>query len=304
MRFLALLACSTVAFADLIPDVVNALSHNQTEAAERMIEGYKAQRGTTPEMIEAYSWLGRAALARRQYNDADRYAKETVRLATAQLAKQFGQLDSEKHLPTALGAAIEVEGLTMTARGERDQAVAYLRAQLKQYYTTSIRVRIQKNINLLSLEGKPLPVLNMSEFLGPQPPAVASLRGKPVFLFFWAHWCSDCKAEVPILEKLKREYSAKGVVFLAPTQHYGYVAGGDDAPRAVETKYIDDVRHKFYAGLLDVPVPVSEENFKLFGSSTTPTLVLADRAGIVRMYHPGAMTEAELRAQLDAVVKR
>ena len=32
--------------------------------------------------------------------------------------------------------------------------------------------------------------------------------------------------------------------------------------------------------------------------------VLADSAGIVRMYHPGSMTEAELRAQLDAVAKR
>ena len=39
---------------------------------------------------------------------------------------------------------------------------------------------------------------------------------------------------------------------------------------------------------------MSEENFRRYGASTTPTLVLIDRAGIVRLY-PGAMTYEELR---------
>jgi thiol-disulfide isomerase/thioredoxin len=295
---------SAAAFADLIPDVRQAIELNQMAIADRMIESYKSQRGVTPEMIEALSWMSRAAVGQKHYADADRYAKQVMNLATVQMGKQMGRLDAEPHLPVAVGAAIEVEGQSMAAQGARDQAVAYLREQLRLYYATSIRVRIQKNINLLSLEGKPLPTLDLAEFIGPKPPPLASLHGKPVLLFFWAHWCGDCKGEAPILAALKREYAPKGVVFLAPTQHYGYVAGGDDAPRAVETKYIEAVRAKFYAGLLDVPDPVSEENFKRFGSSTTPTLVLADKAGIVRMYHPGAMSEAELRSQLDAVLKR
>jgi thiol-disulfide isomerase/thioredoxin len=270
-----------------------------------LVETYKNQNGATPEMIEALSWLSRADAAQKRYADADRNAREVMRLASIQMAKQAGHLDAEPHLPLAVGAAIEVEGQVMAARGARDQAVSYLREQLRLYYATSIRVRIQKNINLLSLEGKPLPPLDVAEFIGqPPPPALAALRGKPVFLFFWAHWCGDCKGEAPILQKLKSEYAPKGVVFLAPTQHYGYAAGGEDVSRAVESKYIEAVRAKFYSGLLDVPVPLSEENFKRYGSSTTPTLVLADRAGIVRMYHPGAMSEAELRAQLDAVLKR
>ena len=304
MKRLALLASlGSVLFAAIIPDVRSAIEQNQFAVAERSVESYKKANGTTPEMIEAVSWLARGAVARKQYEEADRYAKQVMQLATAQLAKQFGRLDTEPHLPIALGAAIEVGGLVLAGRGERDQAVTYLRTQLKTYYATSIRTRIQKNINLLSLEGKPMPFLNVTEFIGPKPPPVAALRGKPVLLFFWAHWCGDCKGEVPILEKLKKEYGSQ-VAFLAPTQHYGYVAGGEDATRPVETKYIQEVRNKFYAGLADVPVPMSEENFKNYGSSTSPTLVLADRAGIVRMYHPGAMSEAELRAQLESVIKR
>ena len=300
MRYLLWAVCSAV-IADIIPDVRETIAKNQIPAAQRMVEAYQKERGATPEMIEAMSWLARAAVAQKQYAEADRYAKEVMRLATAQMTRQAGRLDAEKHLPIAVGAAIEVEGQAMAGRGERDQAVRYLRNQLRLYYSTSIRTRIQKNLNLMSLEGKPMPPLEVSEFIGPKPMPVA---GNAVLLFFWAHWCGDCKGEAPILEKLKQEYAAKGVVFLAPTQHYGYVAGGEDAPRAVETKYIGEVRAKFYSGLLDVPVPLSEENFKRYGSSTTPTLVLADRSGIVRMYHPGAMSEEELRTKLDAVVRR
>lgn len=302
---LTFVLAAAAARADLVLDVRQAIAYNQMPLAQRMIDSYKTQRGTTPEMIEAVSWMGRAFEAQKNYTDADRYSQEVMRLAKVQIAKQMGRLDAEPHLPIAVGAAIEVEAQSMVAHGARDQAITYLRDQLKLYYATSIRPRIQKNINLLSLEGKPLPPLEVSPYLGTKPPpTLASLRGKPVFLFFWAHWCSDCKAEEPILVKLKNEYAPKGIVFIAPTQHYGYAAGGDDVPRPVETKYIEAVHERFYGGLLDVPVPLSEENFKRYGSSTTPTLVLADRAGIVRLYHPGAMTEAELRAQFDAILKR
>jgi thioredoxin-related protein len=41
-----------------------------------------------------------------------------------------------------------------------------------------------------------------------------------------------------------------------------------------------------------------EENFKAWGSSTTPTMVLIDEGGVVRLYHPGKMTHEELIAAL------
>ena len=62
------------------------------------------------------------------------------------------------------------------------------------------------------------------------------------------------------------------------------------------------MRRQFYSGLIDRPAPVSEANFIRYGASTTPTLVLVDRAGIVRLYHPGAMTYAELRQAIQRVM--
>ena len=40
-------------------------------------------------------------------------------------------------------------------------------------------------------------------------------------------------------------------------------------------------------------------NHTRYGVSTTPTLVLVDRRGIVRLYHPGNMTEEELSAVIE-----
>ena len=55
-----------------------------------------------------------------------------------------------------------------------------------------------------------------------------------MLLFFWAHWCVDCKGEAPILARLRSEYEMKGLKFMAPTKRYGYAARGDDAKPAEE----------------------------------------------------------------------
>ena len=170
--------------------------------------------------------------------------------------------------------------------------MTFLQQQAETFGTTSILPRIRKNLLLLTLEGKPAPSLD----------GIARPADKPALVFFWAHWCPDCKSEIPILAKIKAEFAPQGLVFLAPTQKYGYVAGGVDAAPAIETAYIEQVRRKYYGGVIDAPAPVSETNFTRYGASTTPTLVLIDHAGIVRLYHPGAMTYADLRAAVAKVI--
>ncbi|MGA2881049.1 MAG: TlpA disulfide reductase family protein [Bryobacteraceae bacterium] len=293
----ALIAFS--AFAALVTDIQTAMSRGNFPLAEAMLQSYRSQRGVTPEYLEALSWLARGDLITRQFDKADANAKETEKLAVQSLAAR--PLDAEPHLPLALGAAIEVEAQVLTANGDRAGALTLLRKDLLTYRGTSIRTRIQKNINLLTLEGKPAPALEEREFLGTKPVPLLSLRGKPVLLFFWAHWCPDCKQEEHILAQLAREYGPKGLVMIAPTQRYGYVANGEEAGPADELKYIEKIRHQYYSDLLAVPAPVSEANFRNYGASTTPTLVLVDRHGIVRVYHPGAMTLDELRAALNKI---
>lgn len=286
--------------ASVVSTVRAAIDAGQYSQAEAIAQQFRQTYGATPEAIEAISWLGRGALVKRDYDRATKYAQETRKLVEDQLKTR--KLDADKSLPLALGASIEVESQVMMARGERSQAIGFLNTELKAWYGTSIRARIQKNIHLLSLEGRPAPQVLWTISLGPKTPALATLRGKPVLLFFWAHWCGDCKADGPVLAQLKREYAPRGLAVIAPTQHYGYAAGGEDAAPDAELRYIEQVRRQYYADLAEVPAPVSEEAFKRYGASTTPTLVLIDRLGIVRMYHPGAMTYEELKARIERVL--
>jgi thiol-disulfide isomerase/thioredoxin len=300
-KLLILIALVTPAWAGIVEDVRSALDQNNFSVADSYLKSYRAKNGVTPEYVEAYSWMGRAALSARDFDQASAYAKQTSALALEQLKQR--PLDAEPHLPLALGAAIEVQSQTLAARGQRTQAIAVLQTALRTYGTTSLRARLQKNLNLLSFEGRPAPALRADQFLGSKPPVLAQLKGSPVLLFFWAHWCGDCKAEAPIITQLRSEFAPKGLTVLGPTRLYGYTAQVENAAPSAELVYIDAVRHRFYSGLLDMPVPISKYNFDVYGASTTPTLVLLDRTGKVALYHPGALPYDRLKAEIEKVVR-
>ena len=302
MRFRAFvfaLLLAVPAWAGIIEDVRIALSQNNFSAAESDLDSYRRGRGVTGEYLEAHSWLARAALDQRQYDQATAYAKQTKALVAEQLKQH--PLDSDPHTPLALGAALEVQSQALAARGQRTQAIALLQAALQQYGNTSISERLRKNLNLLSLQGKVAPALKADDSLGAKLPA--QLKGSPVLLFFWAHWCGDCKAEAPIITQLRSEYAGKGLQVIGPTRLYGYTAQVEHAKPSDEMMYIDAVRHRFYSGLLDIPMPVSKFNFNVYGASTTPTLVLLDRAGKVSWYHPGAVSYGELHGEIEKVMQ-
>jgi thiol-disulfide isomerase/thioredoxin len=299
---IVLIALVSPVWAGIVEDVRTDLAQNNFSAADSRLKSYRSQSGTTPEYIEAYSWMARAALSARDYDQAAAYAKQTQELALAQLTRR--PLDAEPHLPIALGAAIEVQSQVLAANGQRAQAEAILAKALRVYGNTSIRARLQKNLNLLSFEGRIAPALKSEQFLGSKAPTLAQLKGSPVLLFFWAHWCADCKAEAPIITQLRSEFAPKGLAVIGPTRLYGYTAQVEHASPSDELAYIDAVRHRFYGGLLDMPVPVSTYNFDAYGASTTPTLVLLDRTGKVAMYHPGALPYEQLKAELEKVVAR
>jgi thiol-disulfide isomerase/thioredoxin len=266
-------------------------------AAEKMLTMMQASAGVTPASVLAHSWMGRGALANRDYDRAEKYAAGTRTEALSLLKHR--KLDAEPDLPLALGASIEVTAQALAARGRRSEAVAFLYQEVKAWQSTSIALRIQKNLNLLNMEGKPAPALDISHYVGTiKPVPLASLHGHPVLLFFWAHWCGDCKVQVSMLQQVNSTFGPKGLVLIGPTQHYGYAAGGVDATPAVETQWIEENRQKYYTRVGPMAVPVSEQNFLTYGASSMPTFVLIDKAGIVRMYYPGKMTYDDLAARI------
>jgi thiol-disulfide isomerase/thioredoxin len=279
----------------IIQQVRALIAQDDFESGEKMARAYIAEKGSTGEALEAFSWLGRGQLAANRLDEALRFAFETERMVGEAL-KTRG-LDDETHLPLALGASFEVQAQATAKQGDLGTALRVLNRNIETYKNTSILARLQKNLNLLTLEGKPAPEYSLAEHIGPKPPTLASLRGKAVMLFFWAHWCPDCKAMAPIIRELQAAYRDQGFVIVAPTQRYGYVAKRAPAKADVEMKYMGQVLAEFYKDI-DWTIPVSEQSFTNYGSSTTPTIVMVDRSGIVTLYHPGQMTRAELEPHI------
>lgn len=301
MRLIAAsLLAALPAAAGIVDDVRAALANNDFAAAARLADAYQRQRGANSELAAALSWIARGALAARYLDQAETYAERAYGIAAAM---PRARLASDAFLATALGAAIEVQGQVLAQRGETSRAVALLRQELAKYRNTAIGERLAKNLNLLTLAGKPAPALDAREWIGARPPVLASLRGKPVLLFFWAHWCPDCKAQVSIIADLMRRYASRGLQLVGPTKYYGYIEEGRSAVPAQEKAYIQQIFDRYYAPLRSyMAVPLSNANFTEYGCSSTPTLAIVDKRGLVSWYHPGAASEAELAAEIEKVL--
>ena len=292
---------SPIEIAELVGQLRDMAWAEEVDAAQALIEQQRPHHDvSSPAWLVAASWLGRGASFAERWDVAERYATEAHDGSVALLAER--DLDAEGQLPTALGAGIEVLGRVQDAKGDSGGAVQFLAAQRERYRGTSIETRIQKNALLLGLEGQPFPVLDVEHHLGAPLPSADSLQGKVVVAFFWAHWCPDCKRQLPILEQLHETYGDRGLAILGPTQLYGYVARGQDATPEQELEFLRGAYQERYPIPSWMSVPVSQQNFLEFGVSTTPTLVIIDRDGVVRLYNPGDLPYDELSAHVERLL--
>ena len=72
---------------------------------------------------------------------------------------------------------------------------------------------------------------------------LSDLRGKIVFVNFWATWCAPCKDEMPSMEKLYRRFQGREFAMLAVSID----EGGEDRVR----QFVAEIPHT-YPVLLDV----------------------------------------------------
>ena len=284
-----------------IVDVVkDAIAEGDFRKGEQRVRSEMKSVGRTPLAIEAFSWLGRGTLAAKQYDVAMTYASRAYEMVEEQLKTR--QLDAEPHLPIALGAAIEVQALALAGQNRRSEGLMLLRREIERFKDTSIVMRLNKNVNMLSLEGQPALSWSSTEWLGQKPPTLDELKGKPVVLFLWAHWCGDCKKQGPILNSLVDKYKDSGIVVIAPTQRFGYAEKRRPVGPAEELKYIEQVRDEFYPWMKAISAPVSDDVYLRYGVSTTPTYVMIDREGKVSTYLPGQPTIEQLEPLIQKIV--
>jgi len=278
----------------------NKISAADLPSAESILEVYRVKFGEDSNWLTGLSWLARGALLTGDTAKAKGYADDVQ----AQIDKRLAAgADLEKdHLETPAGAAIEVEAQILAGRRSPKAAADYVRAQLPHMKgPPSFQSRLNKRINLLELEGTPAPELVVDDFLGPKPPALASLKGKPVLLFGWAEWCGDCRAQAASLAAARSRFAGQGLRVIALTRYY------EDpeslSARVRERARVDSVWRADYADLKDVPVVFSTASMIRYGVSSTPTFVFVDRAGIVRRYTPTRLTGEEFDRSLGTLAQ-
>jgi thiol-disulfide isomerase/thioredoxin len=283
----------------VVAEVRVAMANGGIVAAEKTLRDYRATHGVTAETIDALLWLARGALSARLYDNATNYAGEGRDLAVAAVTATRGQ---DGRSLRELSQAFEILALVLVEQGARSDAVHLLRGAIDTYKDTAAADDLRASLGQLSLEGRAAPALEAGLALGPRLHAKGAPQ--PTLVFFWAHWCADCKAESPMIARLVEKYRDRGLSVVAPTRNYGFVDNGRSAPPDRELRHILDVRNTFYPFLKHQPVPVTDANHRAFGVAAIPVHVLTDRQGIVRLYHPGRIAEPELDAAIAAVVER
>lgn len=99
----------------------------------------------------------------------------------------------------------------------------------------------------------------------------SSLIGKqPVFFVFWATWCPNCKAEIPHINEMAKEFTPRGMEFL------GINVGVNDSEKKVQ-RYAEKYQIQ-YPLYFDTGSQLTRD-FKVSG---TPTVIIVDKGGVVR----------------------
>ena len=292
LAFFALsLVAGTGQAGDLVRGVRYKVSAGDLPSGIAAVEDYRKATGVDAEYLDAVGWLARGAEMLHRPEMAEAYVAEVRHNIPAETPE----------LLVPLGAAIEVEAKLLAAREGRGAAIRFLDGELANAKATSLRSRISKNIDLLSLEGHPALPLDLSEFVGATPPSLDSLHGKPVLLYFWAWYCGDCKAQSASLNRVWQKYKSKGLAMITATRLYGSVEDKPATP-AAEKVEVEKIWKELYGGLDGVSGLISTETMVRYGASATPTFALIDRKGLVRLYTPTRLSEAELSRRIDEVL--
>jgi peroxiredoxin len=116
---------------------------------------------------------------------------------------------------------------------------------------------------------------------------LSDLRGRPVFLNFWATWCIYCVTEMPAMQRLADRSGEQFTVV--------GVNVGEDA---------ETVRWFAAETAVRYPLLLDEERTvtKVFRARAMPTSLFLDADGVVRGVKYGVLTPPEMQAMLEPLL--
>jgi peroxiredoxin len=121
---------------------------------------------------------------------------------------------------------------------------------------------------------------------------LSGLRGSVVILNVWATWCPPCRAEMPALERLHRDYKDRGLVVLSVN------AINQDTLAALDAFASENA--------LTFPIALDNQGAvqRLYLVRSLPSTFFIGRDGIIReVVIGGPMSEALLRTRVEDLLK-
>jgi thiol-disulfide isomerase/thioredoxin len=117
--------------------------------------------------------------------------------------------------------------------------------------------------------------------------SLAQLKGKVVYLDFWASWCGPCRQSFPWMNEMHAKYGSKGLVILAINV---------DANTADAKKFLGETPAVF-----EIAYDAKGVTPKAFGIKGMPTSYLIDRTGKVLSTHTGF--NPSKKSEIEAALK-
>jgi peroxiredoxin len=134
--------------------------------------------------------------------------------------------------------------------------------------------------------GHPAPGWSEPSIPGPTL-SLAALRGKAVYLNFFATWCPPCAQEAPAIDALARSLSSAGL----------RVVGVDVLENARKAALFRTEHHLSYPVVVDTGTLRSQ--YEING---LPVHVFIDRSGVVRKIVVGELSGAAMRANVETIL--
>ncbi len=131
--------------------------------------------------------------------------------------------------------------------------------------------------------GRPAPDFTLADLDGNQV-SLSDLRGKTVFINFWATWCGPCRVEMPEIEAIHQQYKDKDVVVL----------GVDILETEGEVRQFVVEGGYNWTFVMDTTGEVTNS----YQVVAIPTSFFIDKEGIIRAVSVGAMTKGAMEARL------
>jgi cytochrome c biogenesis protein CcmG/thiol:disulfide interchange protein DsbE len=117
---------------------------------------------------------------------------------------------------------------------------------------------------------------------------LASLKGKPVYINFYATWCGPCNEEAPVIGRLSEKYRARGLTVVGVNEL-------EDQQKAKEflVKY-----HLPYGAVVDGDGKTGKD----YGAIGLPVHIFIDRRGVVKTYRLGEMNRDEIEMAIKGIL--